>query len=263
MAAHPVLFTVEFRRKMAELSQQDRLDWLASLARRMREAGDAAGAYPHELGEVARGCRLALVETVQRQLGPFDARLLGALLEVPRERFVRSEDVARSADDTPLALDDEGLATVSAPHAYCLSFRLLGLAEGDGLIELGTGSGYGAALAAYIVGPAGRVRTFEIDPSLAAWARRNLSSEPNVTVIEGDAIASAPRWKAARKVVATFAVEAIPQAWLEALPEGGRLVAPVGGRDVDQRLVLAAKRGGVVVQSDHGAVRYVKNRSRL
>jgi protein-L-isoaspartate(D-aspartate) O-methyltransferase len=265
MAAQPVLFTVAFRRKMAELSQEERLEWLSSLARRLGGAPGAGGggAYPPELREVARGCRLELVQSVERHLGRFDARLLGALLEVPRERFVRPADVARSADDTPLPLDDEGLATVSAPHAYCLSFRLLGLTEGDDLVELGTGSGYGAALAAFVVGPGGRVRTFEIDPALAAWARRTLSGEPNVTVVEADAIESAPRWRGAKKVVATFALESLPAAWLEALPEGGMLVAPVGDRDGDQRLVLATKRAGVVVESDHGAVRYVKNRSRL
>ncbi len=245
------------------LSQADRLDWLASLAGRLSGAAPGSGTAPSaELREVARGCRLALVDAVERQMGPFESRLLDALLEVPRERFVRPDDVARSADDTPLPLDDEGLATVSAPHAYCLSFRLLGLAQGDTLVELGSGSGYGAALASFIVGRAGRVITFEIDPALAAWARRTLSSEANVTVVEGDAVKSAARWEAARKVVATFAVEAIPAEWLARLPEGGKLVAPVGGPDRDQRLVLAVKQGGVVTQSDHGAVRYVKNRSR-
>jgi protein-L-isoaspartate(D-aspartate) O-methyltransferase len=269
--AQPVLFTVEFRRKMASLSQAERLEWLASLAARLaapaapaaaRAGGPGSASLP-ELGEVARGCRLALVDTVERQLGPFDKRFLDALLEVPRERFVRPDDVARSADDTPLPLDDEGMATISAPHAYLLSFRLLELTEGDGLIELGTGSGYGAALAAFIVGRPGRVVTFEIDPVLVAWARRTLSGERNVTVAEGDAITSAPRWEGAKKVVATFAVAAIPPAWLAALPEGGALVAPVGLPDREQRLVLVTKRGGVVTQSDHGAVRYVKNRSRF
>jgi protein-L-isoaspartate(D-aspartate) O-methyltransferase len=61
----------------------------------------------------------------------------------------------------------------------------------------------------------------------------------------------------------TFAVERIPAPWLDALPEGGALVAPIGGPDQDQRLVLAVKKGGAIVQTEHGAVRYVKNRSRL
>jgi protein-L-isoaspartate(D-aspartate) O-methyltransferase len=183
------------------------------------------------------------------------------LLEVPRERFVRAEDVERSAEDMPLPLDDLGLATISAPHAYLLSFRLLELGLGDRLVELGTGSGYGAALAAFIVGEKGRVITFEIDHELAAWAERTLAHEPTVTVVEADAVSSADHWEGAKKVVATFALDALPDTWLDALPEGGRLVAPVGSRDADQRLVLAVRRHDRVIETDHGAVRYVKNRS--
>ena len=255
----PMMFTVEFRRKMAELPQRERLAWLASLSQRVRPDDDSGLAQ--ELREVARGCRLELVESVERQLGPFDKRLLNALLDVPRERFVRPEDVERSADDTPLPLDDEGHSTISAPHAYLLSFRLVQLAPGDSLVELGSGSGYGAALAAYVVGADGRVVTVEIDERLAAWAERNLVRERNVTVVRGDAMASAPLWGEARKVIVTFAVDELPRSWLDALPEGGILVAPVGRRDRDQRLVRVTRTRGEIAQSDHGAVRYVKNRS--
>jgi protein-L-isoaspartate(D-aspartate) O-methyltransferase len=262
VAAQPFLFTVEFRRKMAELSQAQRQEWLTSLAGRLEEEGPLnQPRLTQELREVARGCRLALVDSVTRHLGPFDPKLVQALLEVPRERFVRPQDIELSADDTPLPLDDQGLATISAPHAYLLSYRLLALRSGDAIVELGTGSGYGAALAAFIVGPEGRVLTFEIDPVLAAWARNTLAGEPNVTVVEGDATTSAPLWHGATKAVATFAVESFPKSWLDALPEGGMLVAPVGARDRDQRLLRAVKRNGAVTTSDHGAVRYVKNRS--
>jgi protein-L-isoaspartate(D-aspartate) O-methyltransferase len=247
---------------MAELLPAQRRDWLKSLSSRMGSAASHVDDVSQkELREVARGCRLQLVDSIGRQLGPFEDRHLQAVLEVPRERFVRHEDVERSADDIPLPLDAAGLATISAPHAYLLSYRLLGLAEGDSLVELGTGSGYGAALAVSIVGARGRVVTFEIDPALAAWARRTLADEPNVTVVEGDAMRSAARWGGAKKVTVAFAVESLPQAWLDALPEGGMLVAPVGPRDRDQRLVLVARRRGRVVESDHGAVRYVRNRS--
>jgi protein-L-isoaspartate(D-aspartate) O-methyltransferase len=245
---------------MAQLSQRDRQEWLASLAARLRR--DPTPILAQELREVARGCRLPLVDSVEKQLGPFDPLHLRALLEVPRERFVRADDVERSAEDTPLPLDDEGLATISAPHAYLLSFRLLELAPGDALVELGTGSGYGAALAAFIVGPRGRVTTFEIDDGLARWAERTLSDQASVTVVRDDAVTSTKLWGGAKKAVATFAVDAIPPGWRDALPEGGRLVAPVGSRDRDQRLVLVKREpGGRLVESDHGAVRYVKNRS--
>ena len=212
---------------------------------------------------MARGCRLSLVDSGERQLGPFEPHLLAALLEVPRERFVRPADLARSADDLPLALDDDGLATISAPHAYMLSFRLLRLSEGDPVVELGAGTGYGAALAAFVVGSAGHVTTFEIDPELAAAARRLLADLPGVAVMEGDAIESAPRWEGAKKIVATFAIDAIPPAWIERIPDGGALVAPVCDEGGDQHLVLAERRGRRVALGKHGAVRYVKNRSKL
>ncbi len=259
MASQPLLFTVEFRRKMAELPQEDRQQWLGSLASRVRV--HSTPLLAQELREVARGCRLPLVESIDRQLGRFHPLHLRALLEVPRERFVRPDDVVRSAEDTPLPLDEEGQATISAPHAYLLSFRLLELAPGDNLVELGTGSGYGAALAAFVVGADGRVVTFEIDPVLAEWAGHTLAEVPNVTVVHGDAVTSAPGWRGATKVSVTFAVDALPAAWLEALPEGGSLVAPVGAREKDQRLVLVKREGGRLVETEHGAVRYVKNRS--
>jgi protein-L-isoaspartate(D-aspartate) O-methyltransferase len=262
-STQPLLFTVAFRRKMAELSLRERQEWLVSLVEQIRSAGGRYGAsvLRQELREVARGCRLALVDAIERQLGPFDPRHLAALLEVPRERFVRPEDIERSAEDTPFPIDTEGLATISAPHAYLLSFRLLALAPGDTLVELGAGSGYGAALAAFVVGADGRVVTFEIDESLAAWSARNLVGEPTVTVVHADAMTSAPKWGAAKKVVATFAVNGLPAAWVDALPEGGKLVAPVGPRDRDQQLVLVMRQHGRIVESEHGAVRYVKNRS--
>jgi protein-L-isoaspartate(D-aspartate) O-methyltransferase len=266
----PLLFTVEFRRKMAQLPIAERREWLASLAVRVRSAASssasASSSLREEMREVARGCRLELVSSVEKHLGSFDPLYLRALLEVPRERFVRPEDLERSADDTPLPLDDEGLATISAPHAYLLSFRLLELRPGDALVELGSGSGYGAALASFIVGgktgTAGSVRSFEIDTRLARWAERNTADLSNVAIVTCDAMTSAPRWDSARKVVVTFAVDSVPDAWVQALPEGGALVAPVGPAGGDQRLVLVRREGERLVRTEHGAVRYVQNRSR-
>ncbi len=260
MAAPPPLFSVALRKKVAALSAEERRAWLASLAERFRSAPEAP-AVLEELREVARGCRMPLVKSIEQQLGPFDARYLEAVLEVPRERFVPAEDIERSADDVPLALDVEGLATISAPHAYLLSFRLLELAGGDQLVELGTGSGYGAALAAFVVAPEGCVHSIEIDARLSALAARALAREPAVTLATGDAMASAAAPGSAQKVVVTFAVESLPRAWLDALAEGGRLVAPVGPNEREQRLVLVRRDRGRCVESVHGAVRYVRNRS--
>jgi protein-L-isoaspartate(D-aspartate) O-methyltransferase len=203
--------------------------------------------------------RARLIATIDATLGPFDPRQLAAMKSVPRERFVAAGHEARAYEDVPLALDTEGLATISAPHAYLLSFRLLGLQAGDSLVELGTGSGYGAALAARIV-ERGRVKTFEIDDALFRRARELLVEYPNVQVVNADAMRSANAWDGFAKVVVTFAVEALPADWLSALPLGGVLVAPVGMRGRDQSLVRVERTASGVVETHHGAVRYVQNR---
>jgi protein-L-isoaspartate(D-aspartate) O-methyltransferase len=247
---------------MASLPQSERLKWLASIAARVRHLPPPPGDIIwQELREVARGCRLALTASIQVEHGPFDPAHILAILEVPRERFVRPEDMAQSADDTPLPLDDEGRATISAPHAYGLMFRLLALGIGDSVIELGTGSGYGAALASFIIGPHGRVSTFEIDPRLCLGARTALADDRIVSVICRDAVTSSSEWGQARKVCVTFAVDELPRQWIDALPEGGCLVAPVGRRADTQRLTLVRREGGRILRTDHGAVRYVRNRS--
>jgi protein-L-isoaspartate(D-aspartate) O-methyltransferase len=204
--------------------------------------------------------RDSLAQSIDAHLGPFDPIQLEAIRVVPRERFVRESDIARSAEDIPLPLDDHGLATVSAPHAYLLSFRLLALGPGDRLLELGSGTGYGAALASFIVGTRGRVHTIEIDPKLADRARELLAPLANVSAVRGDAVSSAPLWHGTPKIVCTFAVEALPHAWIEAIPPDGVLVAPVGPRG-NQILVRVERRGRDLRVTHHGGVRYVANRS--
>jgi protein-L-isoaspartate(D-aspartate) O-methyltransferase len=214
-----------------------------------------------ELERIAQTARIDLVVDVDRRAGPFESRLLAALLEVQRERFVRPSDIAESATDTPLLLDDEGLATISAPHAYLLSFRVLGLVAGDHVAELGTGSGYGAALASEVVTSTGSVLTVEIDDFLVRRARHLLAGYKNVEVQQGDAAEKVASWMGYERVTVTFAVAQIPDAWLAAIPEGGRMVAPVG-EESGQRLMRVDRINGELVWSDHGAVRYVRNRGR-
>jgi protein-L-isoaspartate(D-aspartate) O-methyltransferase len=225
-----------------------------------RHAESVAPEEHAEFAALSRACRTNLARTIDSQLGPFAPLHLEALRDVPRERFVRPGDQDRSAEDVPLPLDDDGLATISAPHAYLLSFRLLDLSRGDRLVELGSGSGYGAALGAYIVGPRGRVVTLEIDGALHARAY-TLLDPPNVVVLQADAVRSTHLWGDGNRIVCTFAVERLPEEWLAALPDGGILVAPVAARDRDQQLTRVVRRGPELMITEHGGVRYVKNRS--
>jgi protein-L-isoaspartate(D-aspartate) O-methyltransferase len=254
------LVTTDVRRARERLAQLGR--WYAARPRGAshEEIADLIGA-DRDLAQVGETARLDLVVEVDKRAGPFESRLLSSLLDVPREKFVRPTDIAESATDTPLLLDDEGLATISAPHAYLLSFRVLDLQIGDRIAELGAGSGYGAALASHVVGPTGSVLTFEIDDFLARRARHLLAGYRNVELVQGDAGEMVRRWAGYERVTVTFAVNRIPDAWLAALPEGGRLVAPVGA-DAGQRLVRVDRIQGQLVWSDHGAVRYVRNRGR-
>jgi protein-L-isoaspartate(D-aspartate) O-methyltransferase len=190
---------------------------------------------------------------------------------VPRERFVLPEEIAFSADDMPSPLDRAGLATVSAPHAYVLTYGLLGLGEGDHLLELGSGTGYGAALASYLVGASGLVTSIEIDPVLHARAVRLLAhldarGPAPVILLPGDARARAPGLMSSGagrplRVAVTYALPEDPLPLLDLLPEGGRLVAPVVSGEEEQILVRWAREGGLLHRTTHGAVRYVSERS--
>ncbi|HEY3501069.1 MAG TPA: methyltransferase domain-containing protein, partial [Polyangiaceae bacterium] len=184
---------------------------------------------------------------------------VGAALEhVPRERFVPVESIAFSADDVALPLTEDGAATISSLDSYARMFALLDLSPGDALVELGSGTGYGAALAAEIVGAGGRVLALEIDGELASDARENLAQYPQVEVRAADAH-HVDEWSGARKVACCFALESLPGAWSGALAEGAVLVAPIGSAR-QQRLVRFEKRGDALVPSEHERVLYVADR---
>jgi protein-L-isoaspartate(D-aspartate) O-methyltransferase len=235
---------------------------------------DRAIAADRRLAAAGRRARADLIRVAGRRLGDLIppevvSRYAGALADVPRERFVLPEQIASSAEDEPSPLDRWGLATVSAPHSYILTYGLCGLDAGDHLIELGSGTGYGAALASRVVGPRGRISSIEIDPDLHARAVR-LLSDPEVagpapiTLLSGDARTLAPSLFASRdlplRVVVTYALPAPPEPLIALLPEGGALVAPVGDEG-EQVLTRWIREGGTLSRSTHGLVRYVPERA--
>lgn len=218
--------------------------------------GPSSVAGDEELAELGRRAR---AETLARCRFHASPAVLAALHEVPRERFVALEELATSADDRPLPLTADDRSTLSALHAYAETFAALRLAPGDRLVELGSGNGYGAMLAAEVVGPRGHVLTLEVCPELAAEARAHLRDHPQVTALEADAHDVA-RWRGAEKVYVAFAVAAVPSAWLEALADGGRLVAPIGAAD-EQLLTLFERDGSRNRRTELGPVRYVMDRT--
>jgi len=222
----------------------------AASSERQAELADDA-----ELGAIARAAR---TETLSAQRLRGSPALLAALRDVPRERFVPVEHVAHSAADCALPLCESGRSTISALHAYAEVFQAIELGAGDAFTELGAGTGYGAALAASIVGSAGSVRVLELDPDLAERARKNLQALA-VDVITADAH-DVDVWRGARKVSCAFAVDEVPSAWLDALAEGGVLVAPVGAGP-EQTLTVFRKQAGVISRVPRCRVRYVRDRA--
>ena len=186
--------------------------------------------------------RRRLVERLVRE-GIIKSRSVKeAFLKVPRELFV-PEDLRRAAyDDTPLPIGYG--QTISAPHMVAIMVEELELEKGLRVLEVGTGSGYQAAIMAEITGPEGIVYTVERIPGLAEKARRNLEAAGyagRVEVIVGDGSKGYPEAAPYDRIVVTAAAPSIPPPLVEQLKPGGILVAPVGDRYM-QRLVKAVKK---------------------
>jgi protein-L-isoaspartate(D-aspartate) O-methyltransferase len=237
------------------LEARHRLDGIRDycLWRRLTRTGTEDARTDPEATALLRGERRRVVAGLPEPPGGASPALLEALEEEPRERFATEEHLWESSQDVALPLDAEGTASLSALHAYLTNYALLGLAPGDRLLELGGGTGYGAAVAARLVGPGGCVRSYEIDPDLAATARANLAGRPGVDVVTGPARAEA----GFDKIVFCYALGAPPEEFLDQLPVGGRLVAPLVTEDGTQRLMLFARGPEGVERSDEGEVLYV------
>jgi protein-L-isoaspartate(D-aspartate) O-methyltransferase len=220
-------------------------------------AGHSGVAEDAELAALSRQARR---RTLERCAFAPPATIDRALERVPRERFVAPEHIGEAHRDQALPLSDDGGSTISAMHAYARSFEAVSLKRGDQLVDLGGGTGYGAALASELVGPEGTVRTIELQPELAARAEQLLAPYPQATSVCASAHEAA-LWRGAEKVVVGFAIEALPEAWREALADGGVLVAPVGPPS-RQQLTRFVKHGQRIEAEVLGAVCYVADRRR-
>lgn len=217
--------------------------WQRYLGR--RAAGERTRRRDPALAAIARDLRAARLGEVAAAAGVAeDDPTLAAIEAVPREQFVPLDQVEASTKDLAIALDESGLATVSAMHAYARAYALLAVGPGDRVLDLGGGTGYGAALLRALVGEAGAVVSVEFDPALSAQARVNLEGQ-GVRCLEGDAL-DPETWRAAaagfEKVVVGFALASLPETWLSALPPGAVIVAPVRHAGA-LRLMRARHRG--------------------
>jgi len=190
--------------------------------------------------------RRRLVELLKLQGVIVSEDVERAMLRVPREEFVLPEYRDEAYEDHPLPIL-EG-QTISAPHMCAIMCEAAEIRRGDSVLEIGTGSGYHAALCAEIVSPTGEpveglVVTVEVVKRLAFFARENLKRTgyyDRVHVIVADGSTGAPVRSAFDRILVTAAAPKVPPPLLEQLKEGGILVIPVGPRW--QQLLVKLKR---------------------
>ena len=211
---------------------------------------DSAGATL----EWAREQRRDMVETQLRRRGVRDERVLAAMSQVPRHEFVPPERLRKAYEDHPLPIG--GGQTISQPYIVAAMVESLSLRGTDRVLEVGTGSGYQAAVLARL---AARVYTIECDPTLARTAQERLDRlglGDKVEVIEGDGSGGyAPEAPYDAILVAAAAPDVAMQL-IEQLLEGGRLAIPVGDRE-SQQLRLIRKISGRPAISNLGYCRFV------
>lgn len=199
--------------------------------------------------------RARMVEHQVIARGVRDARVLAALRAVPRHVFLPDSLAELAYSDSPLPLEHG--QTISQPFIVAVMLEAAEVRADERILEIGTGSGYAAAVAAEI---AGHVDTVERHRSLADQARSTLAAlgYMNIDVFCGDGTHGLPERAPFDAIIATAAGPAIPRSWRAQLAVGGRLVMPVGpGRD-RQRLILLTRRGEeAFAEKDLGAVSFV------
>lgn len=189
--------------------------------------------------------RDAMVDALQndgRALEPghsaFDPRVMAALREVPRHRFVPSWLAERAYENRPLPIGHG--QTISQPYIVALMTDLLALNPDDVVLEVGTGSGYQAAVLAELVA---QVYTIEIVAPLAEEAATRLEElgYDNIETHVGDGYGGWPQHAPFDAIMVTAGAEHIPQPLIDQLKPGGRMIIPVGGSARTQHLLLVEK----------------------
>ncbi|MFZ2053971.1 MAG: protein-L-isoaspartate(D-aspartate) O-methyltransferase [Candidatus Aminicenantales bacterium] len=183
-----------------------------------------------------------------------DRRVLAVLGKVPRHLFVLPAYRDQAYEDYPLPIE-EG-QTISQPYIVALMTQCLGLKGGEKVLEIGTGSGYQAAVLAEI---GARVFSIEINERLAAQAARTLRAlgYDDVQVRCGDGYRGWPEEAPFDAVIVTCASPEIPPCLVEQLGEGGRLIIPLGSARHFQILTLLTKEGGKLRKKEISGVRFV------
>jgi protein-L-isoaspartate(D-aspartate) O-methyltransferase len=196
--------------------------------------------------------RQQMVEQQILQRGISDSLVLSAMRTVERHRFVPESMQRYACEDRPLPIGYD--QTISQPFIVAFMTQALALKRTDRVLDVGTGSGYQAAILAKIVKD---VYAIEIIPELAARAKENLKDFPNITIKQGDGKEGWPAYAPYDAILVAAAYAIVPAALIDQLAEGGRLILPVSDPSGSQELVLHRKKEGKITRQDLLAVQFV------
>lgn len=193
-------------------------------------------------------------------------RIAEAMLAIPREAFLDpTTSIEEAYFDGPVLLkrDRRGgvISTISQPTMIAAMLAQLDVHDGDRVLEIGTASGYNAALLAHLAGPTGLVVTVELEADLAAAAARALKKVgvENTLVLVADGRAGWPRGAPYDGIMVTAGADRIHDAWPDQLGEGGRLVVPLAGPSL---CFAYAKRDGQLSELSQVPAAFVRLRER-
>ena len=197
--------------------------------------------------------RQRMVEQQLKPRGIKDERVLAAMAKVPREEFIPMDARADAYEDGPLPIGYD--QTISQPYVVAFMTEQLRPKQSDRVLEIGSGSGYQAAILAELMA---EVYTVEIVPPLGKTAEATLHrmGYKNVHIKVGDGYKGWPEEAPFDAIIVTCAPEKVPQPLVDQLKEGGRMVIPVGERFA-QQLYLFEKKNGQLKESVTLPVRFV------
>jgi protein-L-isoaspartate(D-aspartate) O-methyltransferase len=196
--------------------------------------------------------REALVSHLQRTGVLHFSSAATAMRAVPRHRFIPAASLDEAYADRAIAIKmrgDEIVSSISQPGMIAQMLELLDAAAGDRVLEVGTGSGYNAALLAEIVGPNGSVTTIDLDGELVDRARALLCDcgYANIDVVAADGVREVVERERYDRIIVTARTDDVADAWWQGLQQGARLVVPLRLEGVGEYAVGFVRRGSRLI----------------